>query len=190
MIIPVFLVMILCSSYIMTGQAIKERSTKKQDERYRLHNKRKNFFDLKKDRIKLIIPVTDKSLDYGGVVNISSDSINAILVWIHGDDAYTACKPIKRKVRKKRIKISEILGLERNKLKDSLVVAIFNNDTCKEEDIKRFRDTIKKASSYIKAVEKLNEYNSCKGVEAIKNWKDNSMEMPKEEGGDVIGGNG
>ena len=168
---------------------IKSDTSSSKTERYRLSNKKKNFFRVCKDRIKIVVPVTDKSLRYQGVTDISSDTISAILVHIKGNDRETECSQIKKKIRKKRIKISKILGLNRENLfkQKKMIVAFYNNDSCTPEDIQCFKEIIRIGESDKQIVEELNKYNRC-GKNISPDEDSPCKKRPKESGGDVIGG--
>ncbi len=148
--------------------------------RYRLADKKKNYFSLEENVIKLAIPVSDPGLRFQKAVDISSANIDAILIWLDGTRTYGECK-VKKEI-KKSINIDKLTGLKRNHLKESkkMVVAFFNNDTFTEADTKEFKKLIASAVSYEAAVEALNKDNDCNTRGAYQ---------PRESGGDILGGN-
>ena len=155
------------------------QNTRPPKKRYRLRDKDKNYFKTDKNFIRVDIPVTDRSLRFQEAHNISSDKIEAILVWVKGKNLQTGCDVV-RTIRK-RIPINGIKGLDGRRMAKNkkLLVAIFNNDELSEDDIDSFKYLVKNAASYEEAVEKLNMDNQCSRGMFFE---------PRESGGDVIGG--
>jgi curli biogenesis system outer membrane secretion channel CsgG len=147
--------------------------------RYRLKNIAENYFDTAQNSINISIPVTDSTLAIYKQVNISSNKIDAILIWLKGENKQTSCKIVKH--LKKTLRFDDLSSLNMNKLRNEkkLLVAIFNNDELTESDIEDFKKLIRNSIDYETAVMKLNSNNKCSR---------GSVFEPRESGGDIIGG--
>ena len=150
--------------------------------RYRCEDRNANYFKLDKNLIRIEIPVTHKSLRIRKKpVNISSPTINAILILIKGDKKHTSCDGIVKTLNKE-YRISRIKTLDKERLKQDkkLIVVVFNNDKLSKQDIQDFKDLIKASTSYQKAIDRLNLLNNCDEKPLLPIFR------PRESGGDII----
>ena len=150
--------------------------------KYRLKKIEGNFFDLSERKIELNIPVTIPNMDFKEAANISSDDLNAILVRIQGRDRN--CTPNVPSVHS----ISQTLFFDDYNIIDQrlendplLAVIIFNNDTPFEVDLPYFEEVVKNSSDVSELINEIRDDNLC-------NKKDKPFQ-PREQDGDVIGGN-
>lgn len=154
-----------------------------EGKRYRLRKQDRNYFSRSGKTIFLNIPVTKKKENINfeePIIDISSKKINAILVKLKGDEFNTPDQPVKYKVP---IRVrSELVQIKPANLKRDglLVVGIFYDaDPLTADTIDIFRRAIIDADfDYHEAVTKLRDKFLLKS------------EKPKENDGDVIGGNG
>ncbi len=168
----------------------KEKQLKKR--RYRLDDKTKNFFSIDDNRIYIEVPVTSNKLRMTNYVkNISSDKINAILVWIKADVVSpTPCEG-DFLGKERRIRISKLKGL-REQLEDKnnkklLVVFFIDQEEPTYKIENDFREMVRKSESYEEAVVEANKGN-CNDENKFYQELDFPFK-PAESGGDVIGGN-
>ncbi|AZQ59987.1 hypothetical protein EJ994_14705 [Maribacter sp. MJ134] len=148
--------------------------------RYRLRKKDGNYFSGSAKTIFLKIPVTSETLKFEEpVVNISTSLMNAVLVKLIGDESPTLPQPVVKEISIK-FKSEDIKLIPKNLKRDGfLVVAIYNDSNQLDtETIEIFKQIIiDSESDYIEAVSRLRQKFEVK------------IKKPKENDGDVIGGN-
>ena len=148
------------------------------ERKYRLKN---SYFNLSRKKIELDIPVTDNTLTYQDSKNISSTEINAILIWIKGENGI--CTPNTTPTGNIIEEITfEYLNLTVAQLRGYplLAVIVFNNDSLKESDIKYFRDIIGSSKDIVDAITNVRKDTLCN--------TDFTPFVHIEQDGDVSGG--
>ena len=185
-------IMVLSNNYFEGVERENNRPQKmkpSKKRRYRLDNKAKNFFSIGKNRIAIEVPVTYRKIRIKRkITNISSDSINAVLVWLKTDDdvLYTPCDG-EMILKSRKFKISKLKGLKKQLSGEEdkkLVIAFWIDSDEPDYSVEnRFREIIRKSVSYDEAVEILNSDNCNQDEKSSFN-----VEQPRESGGDVIGG--
>lgn len=161
-----------------------QKSPDPGDERHRPDgsDKANNYFDLKEMTLNLKIPLTNNNLrmnrDY--IVNISSKNYSAVFINLGGNHGFpTDTLPIRGYLRCK-IPFERIKGkpLDTTKLRrdGKLIVYVIHDDnpSCL---LPYFKNCVQHLSDYI--------WIGC-DIEGVCKFKD---EEPKEQNGDVIGGN-
>ncbi|MEM8762376.1 MAG: hypothetical protein AAGD88_01095 [Bacteroidota bacterium] len=162
--------------------------------RYQLCDTIRNNFTLKNNvvRIKLNIPVTSDDLKLNAIKDISNDSLNAILVHLKGNPSCTPLAPVSKFIPVDTV-LSE-LNRYRTRLQnhDSLLVYIYNNDNSDLPRTNDFSRVFRNAKSYSEAIELIRRGSRCdEQGEPKPELKDSLLILqPKEQDGDVIGGNG
>lgn len=161
--------------------------------RYRLCDTIRNNFALKNNvvRIKLNIPVTSDDLKLNAIKDISNDSLNAILVHLKGNPSCTPIIPVSKFISVDTVLVE--LNRHRSRLQnhDSLLVYIYNNDNSDLPRTNDFSRVFRNAKSYSEAIELIRRGSSCNNKgEPKPGLQDSLYFQPKEQDGDVIGGNG
>jgi hypothetical protein len=196
------IVILLLPFFVLGNRNIKKENKKKEKtqkeeppkkRRYRLDDKTNNYFNLGANRIIIQVPVTSKKLRMTNYVkNVSSDEINAVLVWIKSRDIDSTPCTGDFSNRTRKIRMSKLKGLKeqlQNSNDNKLLVLFFIDD--EEPDYRKenyFRKMVREANSYEEAVNKVNQGNCNQENSFYKDLED--YFKPAESGGDVIGGNG
>lgn len=151
--------------------------------KYRLRKEEGNFIDFGNETIELNIPVTDERLIYQYARGIPNEKWNAILVWIKGSPKPTPDEPVTNGITAS-LTFSEI-GISKSEFQEDpyLLVIIFNNT---EEPLQDYVDClineVGHARHYLNARDKIRVEKKCKVLGMIPL-------QPREQDGDVIGGN-
>lgn len=149
--------------------------------RYQLKDTVANRFNVKENTIYVKIPVTEEKLNIKKVVDVSSDSLNAIVIVLDGNDGEeTEDLPIIGfKVCK--LKINKIKGLDKELLKKhgKLKVFVFHDDKFDKDKLKKeFENCIKKST----------KYDESKCTLSRSMIDQNPGLAPREQEGDIIPG--
>ena len=143
-------------------------------------------------RVKLNIPVTSDDLEFQAIKTVPNDFLNIIVVHLRGDSICTSIKPVS-----KFIPIDTVLpelNRYRNRLRsqDSLLVYIYNDDSNDSPTTDEFSRVFSDAKSYSEAIELIRRGSRCNQQGEPKPGFEDELYIfqPKEQDGDVIGGNG
>jgi len=154
--------------------------------KYRLKKKDGNFYNLSRREIHLDIPVTVEGLKIDDCYNVSSDELNAFLVWIKSPgvdcspdtDAIYSAKWDEKSFDKVKGPAVENQGL----IDDSILsIIVFYSESIESAKVDEFRFKVKNSSDPIDLISKIRKSSPCNKVRP---------EKPEEQDGDVIGGNG
>lgn len=148
--------------------------------KYQLCDSTRNYFSIKdgKVRVKLNIPVTSDSLKLDTIINISTDSINAVLVHLKGNAVCTPPAPITKFISIDTIVNDLTQYRTRIQKHNKLLVYIYNNQN------RSGSTNITGLKDYQSALAKIKRESYCPTGVATDYDK-----QPKEQDGDVIGGN-
>lgn len=143
-----------------------------------------NEFTTEKKKIKLLIPIPETNLKVKRVHNISSLKKNAILVVLDGNNGKETGSTVKKLIRC-NIPFGKIKGkrMNRKSLEEhgKLLVYILHDDNVDRCLVKTFRRCVENQSSY--------EFSKCGLRDACFDGPRGLAPPPREQDGDVIGGN-
>lgn len=160
--------------------------------RYRLKSKNGNMLSKKRKKMIFSIPVTENDMSYEECHNISSKEtgLNAILIRIKGSCNLTPKEPVVDSIKGKINLKKKNFDIKRLKEDPLMLVCIYNNcDKLSSAEIEYFKCLVSSYDDYPEATIAIRGEVSCGGYNPNE-IKDGSEKKPREQDGDVIGGNG